>query len=477
MWDLKTIAAAMDTKHKAMQQCLEDEDEAIKAGNKDAAKTARDIYEEEAKAYKGLVAKSEEALKAKEREAYRLKILKASESEATEDDQASAEGKGQRPGEFDPNGMKVPLEAKDHVRKEREHGDAFFQYLNDCGHRVTPAAKTMQILDANRVDHKCWGKAMGSVKLPRSLADRILPKAISSAEGPPVLSSQTSPGFIQDNDFRPDVVQYKPEPTFLFDRTTKTTTTDGVVEWPRLEYDDPDVDPNGEYGGVDFQWIGEGAQKQDTEPRFEQVLISAHEAAARTELSRTVLRRSRIDLENFIVRLYRRRVGSEIDNVIIGGDGTNKPLGVDADSDVRTVLRTTADDLKRQDLINLKYALNHHHRANSMYVIADGGAKKLEEELDDDGRPLFTDGVTVGLPTHLSGLPWRTTHRMTLGGNDVILGDWSEYVTVMENDLTIETSMHEKFSQNRIVMIAWMLIGGRAITPKSFVRLSGTVAS
>jgi HK97 family phage major capsid protein len=227
-----------------------------------------------------------------------------------------------------------------------------------------------------------------------------------------------------------------------------------------------------EYGGVVTSWIAEGDTKPYQEPRFVQEKVVTNEIAARTEISRTMLRRSALDLRAIITRLFRGSLLNELDKAILTGDGTGKPLGIMNTVGINTVSRLNANNVQYDDLVNLEFAILGHHRANAQYGIADGAMKVLKKSVDGEGRPLFSVDTSQQMRQMLVGYPFRSTHRLTLGEDDVVFGDWAWYFTAVEEDVVMLMSEHEKFSKNLVVFAVFALFGGKAVIPTAFAKLN-----
>jgi len=454
---------------KEMAKCLDEIDNVSKImdetegveGKEQEFDDARTIYDEKTAEFEKLEGKVKQAKDQKRR----IDMLKQVEGMgAPEKDDTQSKSQTPNP----------PAEVADFEKKDREHTKAFFDYVR--GETVT--GKRADLL---RPSNKNFSK--GGIRLPQRLAKAIhgfddmgllsdiLTDVEGKYQGKAMLSSQTSPASLVPQDYRAQLLQLAPEESHIYPRARKVPAPTGQVTWPKLTQTD-----SNEFGGVAVKWINEGGEKPETEPTFEQLQISAHEIAARTEISHTLLSRSVIDLEALLGIEFRNALMNAVDIAFLTGNGTGKPLGIFQDS-IRSVARQTANQISYDDLVNMEHTLRSNHRSNAIWVIADDAMQYLKKVKDSDGRPLFVPNPSTGAYDTLLGYPYVTTHRLSLGENDIVFGDWSQYIVPVENEIVMRRSDDRKIEYNVAVFVVFMLIGGRAAHTRAFVKLGDTDAS
>ncbi len=366
----------------------------------------------------------------------------------------------------------VPARAKTFGEEERIHRSAFQKWLGQIYNGKTAQPLTDAEHEALQPQSKKLAALGDGAVMPISMAKNlvgdifggggIMGKAMQSDD-----VSNLGHDEIFDDEFRPRLLELMKEPASLFPRTTRVPSTTGTVKWPRLKQTDGD-----EYAGVSVQWTDEGSEKPETEAEFEQLVINTHELSAQTQVSRTLLGRSAIDLSAFISSMFRERIMDELDSVLLKGSGSGRPLGVVRDSDVRSVLRTDANKVTYEDTVAMKYALRANHRSRAIFVLADDAAEQMTKELDGDGRPFFVPNPLAGQFDRLLGIPTITTHRTNLGfDGDLIIGDWSQFISVVESEILIQRSEHRHMEKGLILFVVTMLVGGRAALPRAFAVL------
>jgi len=324
---------------------------------------------------------------------------------------------------------------------------------------VQPKAKTS--------DGKFTG---GEVALPDVMRLAILgkPKMIKSALAK-ALNSTDDASLIPE-EFVPTLLELEQEPATLMDQVTQVPTRTGELTYPRLVQTDAN-----EYGGIVADWINEGTTKPETEPTFDQVVITTHELAAYTEVTERFLSRSAIPIEPMLARLFRKRLRDFIDDAIWSGSGTGRPLGIINTTSIRTVARKTANQVNPEDLDDLEFALRWYHRGRGMYVMHDTALKFIVKLRDGENRPLYRADPSAPHVRLLNGFNFDVQNRGPNLGNsgDIGFGLLSEYIMPMEEEITMARSEHFKFQTNRIAFKVFAVVGGELVQPRSWVILSG----
>jgi len=276
-------------------------------------------------------------------------------------------------------------------------------------------------------------------------------------------------------DFRPQLLEYQVSAPTLYDRCTVIPAANGSAEWPMLDQG------QGNYGGVAFTWKAtEGADKGETEPTFKDFTISTNELSGWTEASLAALRRSAIDLEGHLMRLFRLACKYEWSRVVLNGDGTNKPEGIIQATGVTEVARGTVNQVDWDDLTNLEYAIPQAQRVGATFSISDAVEKYLKQTVDGDSRPLFTADVHSQIKNMLAGYGY-TAHEYdaaTIGvlgtAGEVMFGAWQNYVFALEEDISIARSEHAEFKAGKVVFRLICFVGGKAMYPAFFAKLKAT---
>lgn len=326
------------------------------------------------------------------------------------------------------------------------------------------------------------------INIPKSLASVIRAKALPGNRlydpfsGKVILSTDATGGSTDSGaanllapDFRAQLLEEDIYVPMLYDYVTVVNGVNGTVEWPMLDQD------QGKWGGVAFTWKStEGADKAETEPVFKDFTFSTSELSGWTELSNTALRRSSIELQSTITRLFRNAARAEWSYNILNGSGTNRPKGILQDANITTVARQTASDVGYTDLVNLKYAVAHAQRTNGLFIYADSVEKQIHLKVDGQNRPLFSVDTGMTLQDRLIGhahLPHEfeaSPHDAPSLGEegDVVFGNPRSYMFAVEEDIAIARSDHAEFKKGRVVFRMMCFVGGKCMYGDHFAKLT-----
>jgi HK97 family phage major capsid protein len=372
----------------------------------------------------------------------------------------------------EPEPSRESARAKD--RDDRELTKGFYAYMEG-------KILSDRLHEALRPKSEAFKEGGDGVVMPRRMAAKILgpgwvrameltrseveteAKALGSDQG-------YHGGNLVPQEFVPILQRLPGEPVAIFPRCTILPCQTGQLTFPFLEQSDA----GGEYGGVTFSWINEGAEKDETEPVFQQRTIDAHELAGYTEITHRLISRSAIAIEPLLVSLYRDALMNIVDTALLTGTGVGQPLGVIPCAGVRVVARAAAGAVAWADLLGLKHALMAYHRSGAIFVLDDTVEAALLNVLDANNRPVFNNNFGEGMYERLAGKPYITLERTPNLGTegDVVFGDFSKYIIAMEEDIVIKRSDHFRFRHNRAAFVCYIVLGGMPMLPRAFAILS-----
>lgn len=398
--------------------------------------------------------------RAKEREGKKQKVTDIKSQFSTDDDGKTLDPEGEGEGK-----NAKPAQPKDPNKEKREEEKIFMDYLQ--GKELSGRARTELAPESDNFEEGSDGASVPSHLLSSFFGKRW---AKSMQQGKTLLSNESGEDNLVDDEYREELLELEPEPGHLLGRVTIVPTDNGTIKIPRLLQTDTD-----EYGGVSFNWINEGSQKDETDPDFEQVTVSTHECAGYTEMSKTMISRSRVGLVSLLRRLYRSAARAEIDDQIMGGSGSGQPLGIINTSGIRTQVRDSTDDIAKKDFVNLKHKILSHHRDQTSWVIHDSVEQELE--LSEIGTASTNMQFFTG-ENEILNYAYEVTERQPKLGSDgdVIYGDPSWYYMAQEQEVVIETSRHYKFRDNLQAFVLYFLIGGRLVEPRAMAILEGATS-
>jgi len=453
MKDLKKLKAAAEKARKAAdsaKKALEDADD-------DTREALQKAYDEQVAAAKAAVDELKEA------------VEEAKEKKAVDDIMKQAEDltKVKVPG-----GVNLAVNAIDHDAEDNAQVEAFKLYCTaGWGHMSGEQCKLV------KNENPSFKLGEGGARLPKRLIVGLFPelaKAFGMAsKALPLTSVNPNMTALIPPDYRAQVLEVPAEAVHVLPRATIVPSATGTIQWPRLVQSDAN-----EYGAVAVGWTDEGATKQQSEAKFDQVTIQTHEVSAWTQLSHRLLKRSAIDLGGYLGRLFRAAILNAIDAALINGTGVGQPAGIIGTAGIRQVARAAAGAVSYDDLVDLKYAVKPYHRASGIFLAEDQVLQGLEKAKDTQGRPLFTASTMNGIYDRLVGKTYIGSTRLPALGitGDVIFFDPKEYIVAMEEDVVVRRSDDYDFPKNVATFAFYAVVGGQLVQPRTAAILVGTVS-
>ena len=388
-------------------------------------------------------------------------------------------------GDLHSKSARMPVEGLGTVAAEAKGDEADDHELNNEFRKFFCCLGDMSGQAYEKLSSKSdmFKKGAAGVRMPKRFAQALMPEAFQMGSGLkskalPLISGQ--PGSFYATippEFRQDLLQYEGEPGAIFPKCFRVPTKSGNILWPKLVQGAPGVEGGAEefaeYGYVSSAWTAEGAEFPGAEPKFVQLNLTPYELASRTELSRILLQRSAVDLEQLLGNLFRASMVHKIDEALISGDGNGKPTGVLTEPGIGLVKRCVANSIIYEDFVNIETQLPPQMLARASWVIGKNAMQMIKKIKDGFGRPLFLQNVSEGAYGSILGKPVTVTQRTSQGGvgaavGDVMLGIWDQYVCPMEQEIVVLRSEHQKMTQGLVVYAVFTVVGGRCVQPRCF---------
>ncbi|MEX0286747.1 MAG: phage major capsid protein [Paracoccaceae bacterium] len=221
-------------------------------------------------------------------------------------------------------------------------------------------------------------------------------------------------------------------------------------------------------------WASETtATAQTTTSSIDRISIPLHELSALPKASQRLLDDSAFDIEGWLASRIAERFARAEAAAFVNGDGADKPTGflthpkVDDASwswenlgYVTTGVDGAIDN--GDSIIDLVYALGADYRANAAFVMNSKTAGLVRKMRDNEGRFLWTDGLSAGEPARLLGYPVVIAEDMpdvATGSYAVAFGDFGAGYTIAERpDLRV---LRDPFSAKpHVLFYATKRIGG-----------------
>ncbi|MEL6889169.1 MAG: phage major capsid protein, partial [Pseudomonadota bacterium] len=228
-----------------------------------------------------------------------------------------------------------------------------------------------------------------------------------------------------------------------------------------------------DHGEVGTGWATETSTLTETDtPSIDRITIPLHELSALPKASQRLLDDSAFDIEGWLAGRVADKFARAEAAAFINGDGIDKPKGFLTHTNVDDAIwawgnlgyvPTGVDgDVNAEAIIDVVYALGAEYRANATFVMNSKTAGLVRKLKDNDGRFLWTDGLSAGQPATLMGYAVLIAEDMpdaTTGADAIAFGDFAAGYTVAERpDLRV---LRDPFSAKpHVLFYATKRVGG-----------------
>lgn len=266
--------------------------------------------------------------------------------------------------------------------------------------------------------------------------------------------------FLTPTENMAELLRAMGEQQVFANRARRVVMARRTVSFPRLAQTDA-TDTRPIYGFAAISKIAEGAQKDEREPTFEQLLITAIKYAAYVEASDELLLDSVVDVPPVLISLLTEGIGYEYDRDCIRGAGTTEPQGFLGHASEWTQNRKTVSTVTLEDVLGLSERFFGGDQAIWLLhpsVIAKLGLLAASNVI------FWSRDVSTRQPGTLLGIPLVRTHKLPVVGTkgDLCLVDPMFYLAGDLQRLAVASSTHFKFRND---ITAWRATFRAAGTP------------
>lgn len=214
--------------------------------------------------------------------------------------------------------------------------------------------------------------------------------------------------------------------------------------------------------------IAEGAATTQTDFTFGQKILGAYKYTSDTVLvSIELLQDSAFDIEAKLAQWLGTRIGRITNEEFTIGTGVDMPEGIVTAATLgKQGAAGQTTSVTYEDLVDLEHAVNRAYRRNAKWMMADSTLKALKKLKDNQGRPLWQPGLTVGEPDTILGYPYVINDdvpAMAASAKSILFGDFSNYFIRDVMDVVV-FRISEKYIENgQIGFVAFSRHDGRLI--------------
>jgi HK97 family phage major capsid protein len=212
----------------------------------------------------------------------------------------------------------------------------------------------------------------------------------------------------------------------------QTGTTSGIPHW---------------FGGMQFYWHEEAAEKTVTTASFRQVELVAHKLIGYTRASDELLDDSAISLADFLSGPMGMAGGIAWmeDYAFYQGTGAGQPLGVINAGATIVEPRLVAGTISYDDLCDMME--DFLPTGNGMWTITQSAMSEIIQLNGPAGNPSYVwqPNARDGIPGFIFGFPVVWSEKVPLIGNqgDVVLADWKYYLIGDRQATTVESTQYD----------------------------------
>lgn len=269
-----------------------------------------------------------------------------------------------------------------------------------------------------------------------------------------------SGGALIPPEFRAQLYAAVAETSLVRARATIIPMASRIADIPAVDQGEIIAGQPSWFGGLSFQWVGEGLEKPETEPRFRTVSLRAKKLVGYTISSDELVADSAISIGGFLAGPMGFSGGVRFmeDHAFLNGTGgAAMPLGIlNATTVSLTVLRSVTSEINYVDLLNM---MTRALDLGTAVWIANRMTISTLMQMDGPaGNPSYLWGsANAGVPTSLLGLPILWTEKLPRLGarGDIILASLPYYVIGDRQATTVETTQFDRW---RFDQTSWRVV-------------------
>lgn len=279
------------------------------------------------------------------------------------------------------------------------------------------------------------------------------------------VQTSNSGGYLIPPQLYDELVYLASEREIVRPRGVVITITPGdSVSVPALDQGD------GQFGGIVGYWKSEGAEVEPSEPKFKQVVLTAHEYVGLTAVSQKWLN-SVPEGDTYLRNLFAEAVAYAEDLAYLTGSGEGEPMGIINCPGVHTVNRAKSNTVSYEDFLEME-AYVAREGLSPIWVISRSAMKSVKQ-LADANNNLIWVPPTATEPGTIIGYPYVVTDKLPALGTrgDVIFGDFRYYYIGDKKALAIAMSEHARFTKNEVLLRFTIEVDGSPVAPGAFAVL------
>ena len=266
---------------------------------------------------------------------------------------------------------------------------------------------------------------------------------VAGARNDMSMGTGTEGGFAIPEQFKPELLQVKPDEAAFRPRATVIPAgdpPDAKITMPALDQ----TSAQNVYGGVVMYKVGEGVELTETNVRLKQVSLEPQGLGGYIQLTNKVIRNWRASGPLVAKQLRSASIGFE-DTQFYNGNGIAGPLGILSAPARIEVTRATASSIAIADIRNMYARIKMG--GSFVWIASQTTLPQLMQLAGGNSENIFVFDASRPVPNSLLGIPLIFKDRsVTLGTKgDLVLADLSYYLVKDGSGPFIATSEHVAF--------------------------------
>jgi len=216
------------------------------------------------------------------------------------------------------------------------------------------------------------------------------------------------------------------------------------------------------FGGIIAKWTEEATEKDETQPSFRRINLTAFKLALYTEASDELLMDNAVSLEAFLNSAFGGAIDWYKEHAYVQGTGAGQPLGIIPAPGTITIPPAAIGAIAVSDFADMLEAFVGR---SPIWMMSRQWMSDLIELNGPAGNPsyVFMPSARDGVPGSLFGYPVFFSEHMPQPGEvgSVALCDWSKYLIGDRQAVTVDASKHFRFQNDLTAWRAVSRVGGR----------------
>jgi HK97 family phage major capsid protein len=236
-------------------------------------------------------------------------------------------------------------------------------------------------------------------------------------------------------------------------------------------------------GGIRAYWTEEAGEKVSSKPSFGQLELKLHKLVALVYITDELLQDAQA-LQSWVMMNLPEEINFNVENSFLRGTGAGQPLGIlNAGATVTVNPRAgqAAATIIWENIVDMWSRMWAPSQQNAVWLINQDCFPQLATMAQNVG----TGGVPVWLPANgAAGQPYSTLmgrpvipveYCSTVGTvGDIILVDWSTYLTIDKGGIQAASSMHVRFVYDEMAFRFVYRVDGQPTWQSALTPFQGT---